>query len=201
MKRLVLGFVVFLVLALGLVLTFTPAAATRHEGKGDHHITFSSSPRFPVVAEGAELTFQVSQGGRPVEGLVVMVLVAKAEEAAHAGHGVGTQVRGEHDGHGVEAQVDGGHSGHGAEAQVEEKGEAEHSMTAREVSPGVYVVEHTFAAGGKYAVTAQVGTEAEEFAVAIRSRPVAWSLVVGLLALTVGVAGVVGVTKTVKREW
>lgn len=189
MNRFVLVFFVgFLVLALGLALTFIPAAAMSDGGKGDHLITFSSNPRFPVVGEGAELTFQVSQDGRPVGGLEVMVMVAKVEEEAHTGHGVAVQVEGEHHGHGVETQV-------------EEKGEAEHSMTAREKSPGVYAVKHTFVGGGKYAITAQIGEEAEKFAVAVRSRPVAWPLVIGLVALTVGVAGVVGVSKTLKWDW
>lgn len=45
------------------------------------------------------------------------------------------------------------------------------------------------------------GDEHMEFRVAVRSRPVAWSLVIVLVALTAGVAGAVAVRKTVKREW
>ena len=175
MKRLVIVLLVgFLVLALGLVLAFIPAAATSHNQERGRHITFSSNPRFPVVGEGAELTFRVSQDGSPVEGLMVMVMVAKAKKE------------------------DQGHA-HGTAAQAEEAETV--TLTAKEVSPGVYVVKHTFVGGGKYATMAHIGEEAEEFAVAVRSRPVAWPLVIGLVALTVGVAGVVAVRKTLKREW
>lgn len=142
---------------------------------GEFEMTFSSTPRFPVVGEGAELTFRVSQDGSPVEGLRVMVMVARAKEE------------------------DQGHA-HGVEAQAEEEAETV-TLTAKEVSPGVYVAKHTFVGGGKYATMAHIGEEAEEFAVAVRSRPVAWPLMIGLVALTVGVTGVVAVRKTLKREW
>ena len=74
-------------------------------------------------------------------------------------------------------------------------------MTAKEVSPGVYMFKHTFDGGGKYAITAHIGEEAEEFAVAVRSGPVSWPLVIGLTGFSLLLAGAVAMIKTVRKEW
>ena len=173
-----------LAVLLGVLIVLGPVvgagialAQGEHQEKeaGKYEVTFSSNPRFPVVGEEAELTFRVSHDGSPADGLMVMGMVAKAEEEGN-GHG------------------------HGAvEAQAEE--EVEHSMTAKEVSPGVYMFKHIFDGGGKYAITAHIGEEAEEFAVAVRSGPVSWPLVIGLTGFSLLLAGAVAMIKTVRKEW
>jgi hypothetical protein len=185
MKKLALSlFGGFLALTLSLGLTVIPVIATSHEHEEEHHheaeglvITFSSRPRFPVAGKEAEFIFNVSHDGVPEEGRQVMVMVTEAEEGENHGHH------------------------HSEEAHAEEEETATEMLMATEISPGVYAVKHVFEKGGKYAIAAQLGEDAQEFAVAVRSRPVAWSLVIGMVALTVGVAGAVAVRKTVKKEW
>ena len=173
-----------LAVLLGVLIVLGPVvgagialAQGEHQEKeaGKYEVTFSSNPRFPVVGEEAELTFRVSHDGSPADGLMVMGMVAKAEEEGNGHHGE-------------------------VEAQAEEE-EVEHSMTAKEVSPGVYMFKHTFDGGGKYAITAHIGEEAEEFAVAVRSGPVSWPLVIGLTGFSLLLAGAVAMIKTVRKEW
>lgn len=141
----------------------------------EFEVSFSSSPRFPVAGEEAELTFRVFHDGTHEEGLMVMVVLARAEEEDH----------------------------HDAEEHEEEEHEEVESVevTAIETAPGVYVAKYTFEQEGKYQVTAYLGEEHTEFVVAVRSSPVAWSFIIGLAGVSVLLAGVVAVIKTVRKEW
>lgn len=170
-----LGVLIVLGPVVGAGIALANGEEHQEEEAGKYELTFFSNPRFPVVGEEAELTFRVSDDGSPVDGLMVMGMVAKAEEDQGHGHGE------------VEAQAG--------------EAEAEHSMTAKEVSPGVYMFKHTFEAGGEYAITAHIGEEAHEFAVAVRSSPVSWPFVMGLTAFSLLLAGAVAMIKTIRKEW
>lgn len=167
------------VFALGLTPGTSVALANGddHEHEADEfEVTFSSNPRFPVAGEEAELTFKVSHDGTHEEGLMVIVALAKVEEENHH--------------HGEEPEE---------EHEHEEVESAE--VTAIETAPGVYVAKYTFEDGGKYQVTAYLAEEHAEFVVAVRSSPVAWPFVIGLAGVSVLLAGVVAVIKTVRKEW
>ncbi|HJW88376.1 MAG TPA: hypothetical protein VJ565_02725, partial [Dehalococcoidia bacterium] len=78
-----------LAVLLGVLIVLGPVvgagialAEEEHEEEkaGKYEVTFFSNPRFPVVGEEAELTFRVSHDGSPADGLMVMGMVAKAEE-------------------------------------------------------------------------------------------------------------------------
>lgn len=72
---------------------------------------------------------------------------------------------------------------------------------AVERTHGVYVTTVVFEEAGKYHVTADIDGHETEFAFAVRSRPVAWPLVVGLTAFSLLLAGAVAMIKTVRKEW
>ena len=170
------------VLALGITMGtgFALADEENHEHEADEYeVTFSSSPRFPVLGEEAELTFEISHSGSHEEELVVMVVLAKAEEDDH------------HD----EAEVD----DHRDEAENTEVGPV--TIMATETAPGVYAVKYTFEQEGKYLVTAQIGEEQTDFVVAVRSSPIAWPFLIGLVGISALLAGVVAVRKKGKKEW
>ncbi len=172
--------VVLLSVLVALGITFGASVALADEEEQEHEagkyeVTFSSSPRFPVVGEEAELTFKVFHDGTHEEELTMMVVLARAEEEDH----------------------------HDAEENEEEEHEEVElvEVTAMETAPGVYVAKYAFEQDGKYQVTAYLGEEHTEFVVAVRSSPVAWPFVIGLAAVSVFLAAVVAVIKTIRKEW
>ncbi len=70
-----------------------------------------------------------------------------------------------------------------------------------ETAPGVYMAKYTFGEAGKYVGTAQIGGEPLEVGLSVRSEPVDWSFVAGLGGISLLVAGMVVVIKSVRREW
>ena len=163
-------------LGAGIVLANGEREQNHNPGADEYEVTFSSSPRFPVVGEEAEFTFRVSHDGTHEEGLMVVVVLAKAEEEDHH---------------------------HDAEEHEEEEHEEAESagIAAIETVPGVYAAKYTFKDGGKYQVTAQIGEEQADFVVAVRSSPIAWFFMLGLVGVSALLAGVVAVIKTVRKEW
>ena len=189
--------------ALGITLgTGLVLANGEHEPEENHEheasefeVTLSSSPRFPVVGEEAEFTFRVSHDGTPEERLMVTVVLARAEEEDHH-HDAEEHEEAEADDHQHDEGVADDHHDEAENVVVESAG-----IVAIETAPGVYVVKYTFEQEGKYLGTAQIGEEQADFVVAVRSSPVAWSFVIGLAAVSVLMAGVVTVVKTVRKEW
>ncbi len=185
------------VLALGIILGTTVALASgehdenREYKSGEFEIAFSSNPRFPVVGQEAEFTFRVSHDGSAVEGVIVTLALANIEEEGH------------HDGEDSHQEDEQEHEEEDSHQEDEQEHEEVESMeiTAIETAPGVYVAKYTFEQDGKYQLTAQIGDEPIEFVVAVRSNPVAWSFVIGLVAVSLFYAGVVAVIKTVRKEW
>ncbi|HEY83271.1 MAG TPA: hypothetical protein G4O01_08320 [Dehalococcoidia bacterium] len=158
-------------------------------------VTFSASPRFPVAGQPAELTFTVLHQGVPEEELPLTVVLTPlgtghGHDGAHHQHS--GEVADEHP-HDEAAEP---HHDEGSDEELESV-----TIAPAEIAPGVYTAEYTFDSGGKYLVTAQIGDEQREFEVAVRSAPVAWSFIIGLGAVSVFLAGMVAVVKTVRKEW
>ncbi len=178
--------------ALGITLGAGAALADEEEHEdtsGEFEVTLASSPRFPVMGEEAELAFIVSHDGSPVEGLAVTLLLARME----MGHD-------DHD----EAAADENHDETAAdenhdEIESIEAGAAE--LTAVETAPGIYVAKYAFDQEGKHQVIAYLGEEQAEFAVSVRSGPVAWPFILGLVGVLVLLAGMVAIIKSVRRKW
>ena len=187
------------VFALGIALGGGPVLAeeeheeNREHEAGEFEVSFSSSPRFPIAGEEASFTLLVSHDGTPEEGLEVTITLAKAEVEDH--HGDGDQPQDE-----AEAN-------HDDEAEASHDDEAENteaesvSVAAIEMAPGVYVVKYTLEESGKYLLTPSIGSEHTEFEIAVRSSPIAWTFVIGLVGASALLAGVVAVVKTVRRKW
>jgi len=156
-------------------------------------VTFSASPRFPVAGQPAELTFTVLHEGAPEEELPLAAVVTPLE-TGHDGadHQHSGEVADEH----LHDEAAEPHHDDGSDEELESV-----TIVPAETAPGVYTTEYTFDSGGKYLVTAQIGNEQREFEVAVRSAPVAWSFIIGLGAVSVFLAGMVAVIKTVRKEW
>lgn len=194
--------IIAVLLSIVVALWLTPGISFVLADEGEHEagafeVTFSSSPRFPVLGEEAELTFDISHNGSHEEGLVVMVVLAKTEEDDHHDE---AEVDDSHD----EAEVD----DHRDETEVDDShGEAENTeaglvtIMATETAPGVYAAKYTFEQEGKFLVTAQIGEEQTDFVIAVRSSPIAWPFLIGLVGISALLAGVVAVRKKWKKEW
>ncbi len=231
MKLKVMATVLLSVLmALGITLGAGIALASGHQegnhehGAGDYEANFSSDPRFPVMGEEAELTFMVTHDGSPAEGLTLVLGLTRGE----VGHGHGDEaaadshdddaaadhhddetVADHHDDETVaddyedEAAAD----QHDDEAAADHHEEAENTedgsieIAVIETAPGVYMAKYTFGEAGKYVGTAQIGGEPLEVGLSVRSEPVDWSFVAGLGGISLLVAGMVVVIKSVRREW
>ena len=197
-----LSAVVVLVLALGG--GFAMAEEEEHEHtSSEFEVTLASSPRFPVMGEEAELTFIVSHDGTHAEGLTVMVVFAKAEEDDHHDEAAADDhdeaAADDHDEAAADDHDEAAADDHHDEIESIEVGAAE--VMAIETAPGVYVAKYTFNQEGKHQVTAYLGEEQAEFTVSVRSGPVAWPFILGLVGVLVLLAGMVAIIKTVRRKW
>lgn len=182
MKRIVVVLLSVLV-ALGITMGTGFVLADEEDlehASGEYEVTCGASPRFPVVGEEAELTCTVLHDGIHDEEVTLSVLLARTE----VGHD-------DHD----EAEAD----DHRDEAESDEAEAAEIYIT--ETDHGVYVAKYTFEQEGKYLGTTQIGEEQADFVVAVRSSPIAWFFIIGLVGVTALVAGGVVVVKTVRRKW
>ncbi len=112
--------------------------------------------------------------------------------------------------HQDDASVDGhdeAEADHQDDASVDGHDEAEGTdaesvgVVAIEKMAGVYVAKYIFEQEGKYLGTVQIGEEQTDFAVAVRSKPVAWSFMAGLGGITIFVAGMVLIIKIVRKDW
>ena len=216
-------------MALGITLgTGVALANGEHEheehsahGAGEFEVTLASSPRFPLAGEEAELTFIVSHDGSRVEGLIVTLLLARMDMGHNHGsdeHDDEAAVDDHHDeaaadDHHDEAAADDHHDEAAADDHHDEAVADDHhdeaentevdsvSVAAIETAPGVYVAKYTFDQEGKYLGTIQIVEEQTEFELAVRSEPVDWSFIAGLGGISLLVAGMVAVIKSVRKEW
>lgn len=165
-----------LLLALGLSVLWGTAVVAKHETK-KLKVTFSSSPRFPVVGQEARLTITVTSAetGEPLEGQTVVLSLE-------------------------EVVAEGGHA-HGGPS--EEKGKEEAGpllLQATDMGGGIYILKHAFAEGGRFNAIVQIGELGEvEFPLALRGSPVAWGLLWAIGLLTLGTMMLVGMTKAFGR--
>ena len=205
MKRIIV--VLFSVLvALGITLGtgFALAEEGDHEHtSGEYEVTCGASPRFPVAGEETELTCTVLHDGIHEEGLAVTLLLARME-MGHDDHD--EAVADDHD-EAVADDHDEAVADDHDEAVADDHDEAENTevgsveIAAIETTAGVYVANYTFEQEGKYLGTAQIGEEQADFVVAVRSSPIAWFFILGLVGVSTLLAGVVVVVKTVRRTW
>lgn len=215
LKRIVIVLLsVFVALGMALGAGFALADGepeTNHEHEaGEYEVTCWSSPRFPVAGEEAELTCTVLHDGIHDEEVTLSVLLARAEE--EHGHGEADDQNeveaADHD----EAEADDHDEAvaddHHHEAEVADHDDGAESTETEsvgiditETDHGIYMAKYTFEQEGKYLGTAQIGNEQADFVVAVRSSPVAWFFMIGLVGVTALVAGVVVVVKTVRRKW
>ncbi len=208
-------------MALGITLGAGIALASGHQegnhehGAGDYEANFSSDPRFPVMGEEAELTFMVTHDGSPVEGLTLVLGLTRGE----VGHAHGDEAAADpHDDDAVadhhdDETVADDHDDetvaddHDDEAVADDHDEADSTeagsveIAVIETAPGVYMAKYTFEEAGKYVGTAQIGEEPVEVGLSVRSEPVDWSFIAGLGGITLLVAGMVVVIKSVRKEW
>ena len=198
--------VIFLGVLIALGITLGTSFALAEEGDHEHtsdefEVTCEASPRFPVVGEEAELTCTVLHDGAHEEGLAVTLLLARTEADHHGEVEADHQDDASADGH-DEAEAD-----HQDDASVDGHDEAEGTdaesvgVVAIEKMAGGYVAKYNFEQEGKYLGTVQIGEEQTDFAVAVRSKPVAWSFMAGLGGITIFVAGMVLIIKIVRKDW
>ncbi len=174
---------------IGLASSATPVVA---EGEHDpvFKVALSIVPRFPVVGQEAKLTFKISSmDGVALARQDVMVMLNKNETGGH-GHG---------EANAEEPAPAGGHDM--ANMGGKEEPVPTIHLMPNEVSPGVYVDNVTFEQGGRYVATVIAMGEEVDVVVPVRAAPIAWWFVGGLAGLSVLMAAMVAVVKTVRRTW
>lgn len=190
--------------ALGTVATlalvtgaFASSVLSHGGGTGALSSGFSSKPRFPIAGQQAEFTFTpFFNNGMPNTGLEPMVIIALQNSPSHT-HASAARIKSStEDRKSIDGMKKEGSSASNAGTLPQQI-----LLFPVETLPGVYSDNVTIMRGGRYIATISVGSEEYNVVVSVRSSPVAWWYVGGLVGAVVIMAITIAVIKTVKRTW